>query len=154
MGVNYEVPAGKVFMLHGPAMVVVNGSFEEPLVVDSTDDVGTAAPVIDTLTPDTAEIGSDPFTLVVAGQNLTAQSVIVFAGYDEPTTLAADGLSVSTGINMDVWLGADTIDVQVRNGPAYSNHLEFTFTDPGAAREGAQSTKREHAKPPRRKRKR
>ena len=147
MAVTYDVPEGKVFTLAGPATVTVKSTYEEPLIVDSTEDIAAAAPVLSALTPDTAEIGSPSFTLVVEGTNLTAQSIIVFAGQDEPTTLAADGKSVSTGVNMDLWQGADVLAVQVRNGPAYSGELEFTFTD----NSGEQ---REAGAPPRRKRRR
>jgi len=54
--------------------------------------------------------------------------VIVFAGHDEQTTLVSP-TEVTTGVNMLVWQGPDTVPVTVRNGdgPA-SNALLFTFT--------------------------
>ena len=67
--------------------------------------------------------------MFVSGTNLFAQSVIVFAGQDEPTTLNADG-TLSTGINMDVWHGPDTVQVSVKNGSKMSNELPFTFAAP------------------------
>jgi hypothetical protein len=57
------------------------------------------------------------------------ESTIVFAGRDEPTQLNPDG-TVSTGVNMGYWHGADVIEVRVRNGTQLSEPLEFTFTAP------------------------
>jgi hypothetical protein len=137
---NYEVPEGKVMTLAGPANVTIKGG-EMPIIVDSLAELEAAAPVLASLDPTEAELGGEDFSLVVTGDNLTASSVLVFAGQDEPTTLSEDGASVSTLIAMAYWHGPDTIEVKVRNGPAYSNALDFTFTDPGAA---ARDTKSEH----------
>jgi hypothetical protein len=88
-----------------------------------------AAPVIDELMPDTAAIGDPSFTLDVVGTGFSADSVIVFAGHDEPTTWNEEDGTVSTGVNMDVWVGPDTVPVAVRNGSALSNTLDFTFSE-------------------------
>jgi hypothetical protein len=66
------------------------------------------APEITSIAPAEATIGDPSFTLYVTGKGFDADTVIVFAGYDEPTTLNADG-TVSTGVNMDVWKGQDTV---------------------------------------------
>lgn len=90
------------------------------------------APVIEELVPDGCAIGDASFTLDVSGTGFTANSVIVFAGHDEPTTWNEQDGTVSTGVNMDVWHGPDTVPVQVRNGMARSNTLDFTFAEAGS----------------------
>jgi hypothetical protein len=87
-------------------------------------------PVISGLEPSTAAIGDPSFELKVSGTGFVAyESTIVFAGQDEPTQLNEDG-TVSTGVNMSYWHGADTVQVCVRNGSQLSEPLEFTFTAP------------------------
>ena len=89
------------------------------------------APTLTTLAPDTAVLGSPSFTLHVHGSGFTAASVITFAGHDEPTTLVSP-TEVTTGVDMAVWLGPDTLPVTVRNADgAPSNALSFTFTAAG-----------------------
>jgi hypothetical protein len=85
-------------------------------------------PVLTSMTPTTAAIGDESFTLFISGENFFADSVIVFAGQDEPTALNEDG-TLSTGVNMGVWHGPDVLPVMVRNGGMYSEPLEFTFTE-------------------------
>jgi hypothetical protein len=86
-------------------------------------------PTITSIEPTTAAIGDPSFTLVVTGTNFHTESVIVFAGQNENTTLNADG-TLSTGVNMTYWHGADAIPVYVSNGPhgAVSEPVDFTFT--------------------------
>jgi len=84
-------------------------------------------PSISSITPTEITIGDDSTTLYVTGENFFADSVIVFAGQDEPTTFA-DG-KLSTGINMDVWHGPDVVKVSVKNGPEQSNEVDFTFNE-------------------------
>jgi hypothetical protein len=103
---------------------------------------GSAAPPqLTALAPDTAVLGALSFTLHVHGSGFTADSVITFAGHDEPTTLASP-TEVTTGVDMSVWLGPDTVPVTVRNGDgAASAPLSFTFTAP-TAREAEPVSKR------------
>lgn len=96
------------------------------------------APVITALTPDSATIGEPSFRLYISGSNLFSGSVIVFAGQDEPTTLESDG-TVSTGINMDFWHGADVLKVSVKNADKMSNELDFTFNAEAARRAPAKN---------------
>ena len=92
------------------------------------------APVVESITPTETTIGDPSFDVVLSGTGFYEQSVIVFAGQDEPTTLT-DG-QLSTGVNMDVWQGPDVVKVSVRNGPITSNEVDFTFhADEGVARE-------------------
>lgn len=83
-------------------------------------------PVVTGLDPTECTLGEPDFTIYVSGTGFYDQSVIVFAGHDEPTTLETDG-TLSTGVNMAVWQGPDTVQVGVRNGPIMSNSMGFTF---------------------------
>jgi hypothetical protein len=87
------------------------------------------APVLTAVEPNTAVIGEPSFTLSVKGTGFSEGSVIVFNGYDEPTTVVSP-TEVTTGVNMDVWQGASLpLPVTVRNlDGQVSNELTFTFT--------------------------
>lgn len=86
------------------------------------------APTLTALEPATVAIGAPSFTLHVRGTGFVDGDVIVFADQDEPTTwVAAD--EVTTGVDMALWLGPDTVPVLVRPvAGAPSNPLAFTFT--------------------------
>ena len=85
----------------------------------------TEAPVVTGLEPTECTLGDPDFRIYVSGTGFYEQSTLVFAGQDEPTTLE-DG-KLSTGVNMAVWQGPDTVQVGVRNGPIESNTMPFTF---------------------------
>ena len=112
-------------------------SINEPMTPAFEEVSGAVTPTISALDPDTCAIGDQDFDLHVTGENFTGASIIYFAGHDEPTTLNEDG-TVSTGVNMAMWHGPDTVNVYVRNGTLHSNALEFTFTEAaeGGARKG------------------
>jgi hypothetical protein len=118
----------------GHLWMVLPASINEPPSVDMPDPPGIAS-----IEPTSVALGAPSFTLVVTGTGFYAGSVIVFAGQDEPTTLEADG-TLSTGVNMDMWLGADTVPCQVRNFNVVSNTVDFTFT----ATAGTRSTGHAH----------
>jgi len=117
----------------GRTTMVLPASINEPPSVDDLPPDAIPEPTITSLSPDGAVLGEPSFTMFVSGTNLFAQSVIVFAGQDEPTTLNADG-TLSTGINMDVWHGPDVVKVSVKNGPEQSNEVDFTFNEAPASR--------------------
>ena len=101
----------------------------------------TEAPIVTSLEPTECTLGDADFTIAVSGTGFYEQSTIVFAGQDEPTTLESDG-TLTTGVNMAVWHGPDTVQVGVRNGPIESNTMPFTFkaapeADTAVAEEGA-----------------
>jgi hypothetical protein len=96
---------------------------------------GLGAPVVNSLDPEECTIGDQSFDLEVHGENFFAGSVIVFAGHDEPTTYDETAGTLSTGVDMSVWHGPDTVKVSVRNGSVKSNEVDFTFLDGGAARD-------------------
>ena len=85
----------------------------------------TEAPVVTGLEPTECTLGDPDFRIYVSGTGFYEQSTLVFAGQDEPTTFE-DG-KLSTGVNMAVWQGPDTVKVGVRNGPIESNEVDFTF---------------------------
>jgi hypothetical protein len=127
MGVHYEVPAGKTMMIAGPANVNVSGG-EVPLIVDTIDEAQQAAPTITALDPTSVESGAVDIVLTVSGENFNENSVIIFGIHDEPTTLTPDG-TLTTGVKPVLFAPA-TVPVSVRNGPAHSQSLDFTFTEP------------------------
>lgn len=166
-----EPPAvGDMVLYHHPA-TVQNPATESPAVVQAVRDSGAirlcvfaqggielvegvtqgdalgqwgwepAPPLaVTALVPDTVAIGAPSLTLHVQGTGFTADSVISFAGHDEPTTLVSP-TEVTTGIDMTVWLGPDTVAVTVRNGDgAPTAPLAFTFT--AAAASGETQTRR------------
>lgn len=87
-------------------------------------------PAIISLTPNTAP-ANDPtdIVMVVEGTNFTPNSVIVFNGYDEPTTFISD-TQVSTGVKPSLFEVEAECPVEVRGGGGVSNSLPFTFTAP------------------------
>lgn len=113
---------------------VLTGKRLQPLPPREETPGGPAGPeptpepaVLTALEPATAVLGSPSFTLHVTGTGFTPESILVFAGHDEPTTLVSP-TEVTTGINMDVWLGPDALPVEVNGPGGLSNALTFTFT--------------------------
>jgi hypothetical protein len=91
-------------------------------------DVVVPKPSIVLLDPDSCAIGDADFTLHVSGENFFADSVIHFAGHDEPTTFDADAKTLSTGIKPSLWAEPVTVQCQVKNGPEVSDPVDFEFT--------------------------
>jgi len=86
------------------------------------------APVVNSLSPSSAPSG-DPldFQMVVNGTGFNEASVIVFNGYDEPTTFI-DDTQVSTGVKPSLFVVPAEVPCSVRNGSKNSNQVIFTFT--------------------------
>jgi len=137
MAVHYEVPIGKTFMISGPANVTVRGG-ETPMVIDDAAEFQSSIPTITSLNPTSVESGTADITLEVLGTGFTADSIIVFADLDEPTTFDAEANSVSTGVKPSLFAPA-IVKVCVRNGPARSQSTNFEFTAPGGAARQAKS---------------
>jgi hypothetical protein len=90
-------------------------------------DPAAPAPSITALVPASAPIGAPNFTLHVQGTGFAATSVIVFNGFDEPTTFVS-ATEVTTGVNMDVWTAPSLpLPVLVRTNGQESNAVPFTF---------------------------
>ena len=88
-------------------------------------------PTVTSLNPSTAVLGSPSFIVHVMGTNFTPSSIIVFAGQEEPTTFVSDK-EITTGVNMDVWLGPDAVPVSVLNADGIQSDPQmFTFTEAG-----------------------
>jgi hypothetical protein len=87
---------------------------------------------LDSLSPDTAVLGDPDVEMHCVGTGFTEASVIVFAGYDEPTTFNSD-TDVSTIVKPSLGWGAVSVDVAVRTGLAPTPALQFTFTEPAQA---------------------
>jgi hypothetical protein len=85
-------------------------------------------PVVNSLNPGSTTIGDPSFDIHVIGTGFTPESVIVFNGFDEPTTYVS-ATDVSTGVNMDVWLAPATVPVAVRTGDILSDAVNFVFQD-------------------------
>lgn len=84
-------------------------------------------PTLTSLVPPNAVIGSASFDLHVHGTNFTPESVIIFAGVEEPTTFIS-ATEVTTGINMPLWTGPAVVQVQVLNANGVvSDSKDFSF---------------------------
>jgi hypothetical protein len=93
--------------------------------------------VLTALDPPTAAIGVPSFTLHVYGTGFLTGAVIVFNGYDEPTTIVS-ATELTTGVNMAVWAAPSLpLPVTVRQGVLVSNALDFTFTEAPPLRSAA-----------------
>jgi len=91
--------------------------------------VPSVPPVVSSLTPNSAEIGDPSFVLHVHGTGFKSDSIIVFAGQEEPTTFVS-ATEITTGVNMSVWVGPDALPVHVLNPDGIqSDPMTFTFTD-------------------------
>jgi hypothetical protein len=88
-------------------------------------------PTVSGLLPSSAAIGDPSFVVRVIGTGFTDTSVINFADQDEPTTFVSD-VELTTGVNMDMWLGADpALKVLVKNTDGQtSNSVDFAMTPP------------------------
>lgn len=96
-------------------------------IVGWTDVPAGSPPTITALVPASVALGAPNFTVHVTGTGFTPDSVIVWNGYDEPTTVV-NSTDVTTGVNMAVWLAPATVPVAVRAGGQLSAPVSFTFT--------------------------
>jgi hypothetical protein len=72
-------------------------------------------------------IGDPDFQLVITGENFFNDSVIHFAGHDEPTTFDDTAKTLSTGVKPSLWAEPATVQVQIKNGPEISDPVQFEF---------------------------
>jgi hypothetical protein len=120
VGTNYQAAAEDVATLEVQHFAVT---------VEDLTAVEAPPPTVTALTPNTAAIGVPSFTLHVMGTGFVPGAVIVFNGYDEPTTRVS-ATEVTTGVDMTVWTAPSApLPVLVRNpnGKA-SASKPFTFT--------------------------
>lgn len=116
-----EVPDGHLMSINEP-----HGSEVIPPV---DPDEGGEAPAITALEPASCAIGGPDFTMYVSGTGFTPESIIHFAGYDEPTAYNDIDGSLSTGIKPSLWQAPDTVQVSIKNGAQVSEEVDFTFTE-------------------------
>jgi hypothetical protein len=128
--VNSEIPLpeGHSYLLSesGAELVPPLVSRADPRDPDTW--VAPEAPVIISLTPNTAVSGDPDLEMSVNGTGFTIDSVIVFAGQDEPTDYFSPTL-IGTGVKPSLFAPA-VCPVTVRNPTGESNSMDFTFTDP------------------------
>lgn len=101
---------------------------EPPEPPDEVTPTPAPPPIISSLNPNEAVVGSTDFTMLVLGQNFDAGSVIVFNGGDEATTFVS-ATELSTGVKPSLASGAATVPVLVRNADGQQSAARnFTFT--------------------------
>lgn len=100
-----------------------------PVDPDEGGEEGGEAPVIASLEPAQCAIGDPDFTLYVQGTGFTEESVIRFAGQDEPTTYNDVDGSLSTGVKPSLWQSPDTVQVSIKNAGQESEPVDFVFTE-------------------------
>jgi hypothetical protein len=83
-------------------------------------------PELTKLVPASVAIGSDDFVLEVQGRNFTVNSIIVFNGGDEPTTLKSE-TKVTTIVKPSLVSNPIVVPIQVKTFEVYSNTLQFAF---------------------------
>jgi len=90
----------------------------------------TVPPQIESLSPNSAVLGSENFTLTVRGSGFSDGARIVWNGSYEPTTRVND-TELNTIVNMDTAEVAMDISVQVQNSDGVTSNTEtFSLTSP------------------------
>jgi hypothetical protein len=123
----YHIDETQVMTIPGPAKINVGGSDNVPTIVQ------VDPPTVTGLNPDTAMCGDPDLQLIVDGTGFNNASIITFNGHDEPTALLSD-TQVRTNVKPSLFVVAATCPVGVRTGGMRSETIDFTFTEPGAAR--------------------
>jgi hypothetical protein len=113
----------------GTQVFPFTASINEPQTVSLPvpENVEVPKPSIAGIEPASCMVGDPDFQLVVSGENFFADSVIHFAGHDEPTTFDATAKTLSTGVKPSLWAEPVTVQVQIRNGPEMSAPVDFEF---------------------------
>jgi hypothetical protein len=93
--------------------------------------IGETTPTLVSLDPATAELNSPDLTLRCLGTGFTPESVIVFAGVDEPIVFVSAG-EITTVVKPSLGWGAVTVPVSVRVGEVTTDPRDFTFTEAAA----------------------
>lgn len=91
----------------------------------------TTIPVITSLVPSEATLGTPSFTLQVNGSGFGTSTIIVWNGSPEPTVFVSE-TQLTTTVNMDTAVVAVDIPVQVQTGlGVYSNIMTFSLIEAG-----------------------
>lgn len=101
-------------------------------VTDHYRDVDAPEPELSlaAIDPTTAEVGAADLTLTVTGTGFGPDSVIVFNGGEEETTIVSD-TQLTTIVKPSTASGAVAVPVWVRSGGEDSASIDFTFTEAG-----------------------
>ena len=87
------------------------------------------APTLDSLSPSSAVAGdATDITLSCIGTGFTADSIIVFNGHAEPTTLVSD-TEVTTGVKPSLFVVPAVCPVEIHTNMLVTPPLDFTFTE-------------------------
>lgn len=86
-------------------------------------------PTLTSVAPNTAALDDADITGIFTGTNFTEDSIIVWNGVDEPTTLISP-TQVSTIIKPSVVTSPYTAKAAVRNGAKITATVDFVFTEP------------------------
>jgi hypothetical protein len=87
-----------------------------------------AEPTLDSLEPDTAIAGdAADITMSVIGTGFTPDSIIVFNGNAEPTTMVSD-TELTTGVKPSLFVVPAVCPVEVHTGSLRTAAVDFTFT--------------------------
>jgi hypothetical protein len=121
MAIVYDVPAGQVAVIDGPAEVTVHGSGSDSRYREYATGSPPPPPVIEYIAPSTAPLPSR--TVDVGGTGFSPMAVVVFGGVELATISVSDTLLRAT-LYADV---VGTYDVIVRDG-VDSAPMSFEFT--------------------------
>jgi len=127
-----DAPQAKEAPKAAPQPFPFSASINEPQTISLPvpENVDVPVPAITGIDPAGCAIGDPDFTLDITGENFFADSVINFAGHDEPTTF--DGTdTLSTGVKPSLWADPVVVQVMIKNGPAVSEPVDFTFAAAG-----------------------
>jgi len=121
-----------------PQAFPYSASINEPQTISTPipPDIKIPVPVIESLNPDSCVIGDADVQLIVSGDNFFGDSVINFAGYDEPTTFDPDAKTLSTGVKPSLWAEPVIVQVIIKNGPEQSGPIDFEFAAPASRKKG------------------
>lgn len=84
-------------------------------------------PVVAALTPSSVVLGQPSFDIHVIGTGFVQGSLIIFNGFEEPTTHVSD-TELTTGVNMPLWLAPAIVPISVMSPDGVtSNSMMFEF---------------------------
>jgi hypothetical protein len=117
-----------------PQAFPYSASINEPQTISTPipPDIEVPVPAITNLNPASCLTGDPDFPLIISGDNFFGDSVINFAGQDEPTTYDADAKTLSTIVKPSLWAEPVVVQVIIKNGPAQSGSVDFEFAAPAS----------------------
>jgi hypothetical protein len=129
----HHVPAGMEIRVVGPAKADITGDMEEYMKVKPF--YLGRPPALTSLNPNSAPIGGEPVLLECIGTGIMAETVIVFNGGVEPTTVV-DTTRCTTMVYPSTAGTPGSYPVLLRTFTHETAPQMFTFTDPAEATRG------------------